>query len=119
MCLNAQDHQGQTKHKQAIQPVRSTPSWAEAIGRTHDTQQLVPHRTPMYHTVSKDADYHYPFELTTAFPTYGQIFRIHYEMVFNRDGLQTFISSGTGSYKGAAPEPPYGGAHRDKKAARH
>ena len=59
---NAQGQQGQTNHKQAIQPARSTPSWAEAIGHPQAAQQLVPQRTPIYHTVAKDADYHHPFE---------------------------------------------------------
>jgi hypothetical protein len=59
---NAQGHQGQTNLKQAIQPARSTPSWAKAIGRPQTAHKLVPHRTPTYHTVAKDADYHHPFE---------------------------------------------------------
>ena len=36
-----------------------------------------------------------------------------------RDGLQECVPSRTGSYKGAATEPTYGGAHRDSKADRH
>ena len=59
---NTHGQHGQTHLKQAIQPARSTPPWAEAIGRPHAEQQLVPHRTPTYHTMAKDAGYHYPLK---------------------------------------------------------
>jgi len=59
---NTQGQHGQSHYKQAIQPARSTPSWAEAVGRMHTEEQLVPHRTPTYHAVARDADYHYPLE---------------------------------------------------------
>ena len=62
MRPNTHGQQGQSHQKQAIQPARSTSSWAEAIGRPQAEHQLVPHRTPTYHTVARDADYHYPLD---------------------------------------------------------
>ena len=59
---NSQGQHDETNLKQAIQPARPTSSWAEAIGHPQATHSLVPHRTPTYHTVARDADYHHPLE---------------------------------------------------------
>ena len=55
-------HKDQHNYKQAIQPARSTSTWAEAIGHPRAPHTIVPHRTPTYHTVAIDAGLPHPFE---------------------------------------------------------
>jgi len=74
-------HQGQYNYKKAIQPARLTPTWAEAIRHPPASQQLVPHRTPTYHTVARVAAYSHPLEIVPHLLLAGIYLR--YELLLN------------------------------------
>jgi hypothetical protein len=79
-----QGPQVQSTSKQALQPVRPTLTWAEAIGHAPDKHQAVQYKNPTYHTIAQDVGFpflleHIPhIKLTDKY--YGS-FLLHNELI--------------------------------------